>query len=356
MTPITNDTVMDFIRMLINLGGIDFLKEPEMLILNKDGEPRCIDDGDKAKPIQIIVPGMVKDDNYFLFNPLKAVEGNNPAYVWFYMSRGSNIAVITKMIMLKLIELAVAKETADYESLQLIADLSSVCDEQMLTELTKINASDILRIFWNKRLKTAEAQTLLFSDEIETQYKLRKKSWTTIRKIFKTIFDLGDDNTMSKFHYRAVILNIPEIDAKLHVISKLIKKLESWSQIIGVTFEADKFEEHLKNLETYARMYAWFTVRSVVGQNIISNQQKSSGLPLVPPKSADNDTTIKLGSPPVYPQPVQMPQQPMTPYGTSMTPYPMTPYGMPQMSPYGSMGIPMATQPQVVEHDRIPIC
>lgn len=355
MGPITNDTVMEFIRMLVNLGGVDFLKEPEMLILNKEGEPRCIPDGDKQKPIQIIVPGMLKDDNNFLFNPFKTVEGNNPAYNWFYMSRGSNVAVITKMIMMKLIELATAKETADYESLQLIADLSSACDEQMQAELKKINAADILRVFYNKKTKTAEAQTGLFTDEIETQYKLRKKSWTTIRTIFKTIFELQDEDlTMGKFHYRAIILNIPEIDAKLHVISKLIKKLEPWSKIIGVVFEPDKFEEHLQNLEVYSRMYAWFTVRSVNNQDVISNQERSSGLPLKPASVQSDDNRIKIDNPPVYPQPVQMQAQPMSPYGT-MTPYgTMSPYGAP-MNAYGVQAIPVA-QPGVVEHERIPIC
>ena len=347
MGPITNDTVMDFIRQLVNLGGVDFLKEPEMLILNRDGEPRCVSDGDKNKPIQIIVPGMLKDDNNFLFNPFKMVEGNNPAYVWFYTSRGSNIAVITKLIMAKLIELAVAKETTDYESLQLIADLSSVCDEQMQNELKKINAADILRVFYNKKNKTAEAQTGLFTDEIETQYKLRKKTWSTIRTIFKTIFELNEEDiTMSKFRYRAIILNIPEIDAKLHVISKLIKKLEPWSKVIGVTFEADKFEEHLKNLEAYSRMYAWFTVRSVNNQDIISNQERSSGLPLKPESvQTENRNRIKIDNPPVYPQPAPVQAAPITPYGYgAVTPYgAVSPYGAP-ITPYGGQGIPVTQE------------
>lgn len=350
MGPITNDTALDFIRMLVNLGGIDFLKEPEMIILNPQGEARRVADGDKSMPIQIIVPGMVKDDNNFLFNPLKSVEGRNPAYTWFYTSRGNNIAMITKAIMVRLITLAAAKETADYESLKLITDISGSCDEQMVQELSKIelNPADILRIFYDKTIKTAEAQTLLFTDEIETKHKFRRKTWNVLHKIFRTIFELDkDEMTMSKYRYRAVILNIPEIDAKLHVIAKLIRKLEPWAKVIDVTFEPDKFDEHLKNLEAYSRMYAWFTARSINGEMILNNRERSAGLPLLPQSVKTDDTTIKLNS---TPQPVQQIATPapmtaypqMAAYPGQMTAYPMTAYGGSTMS-----AIPM------VEHDRI---
>ena len=338
MNPITNDTVMDFIRMLVNLGGVDLLKEPEMVILDPNGELRKVTAGDSTKPVQIIVPGMVKDDNNFLFNPLKTVEGNNPAYNWFYTSRGNNIAAVTKQIMLQIIGLAIEKETKGYEMLPLITEISDQCDKQVQQDLMKLNAADILRIFYNKKIKTAEAQTMLFTDEIEVQHKFRKRSWTTIRKIFKTIFELDkDDMTMSAYRYRAIVLNIPEIDAKLHVIAKLIAKLDKWGQLVGVNFEPEKFEEHLKNLEAYSRMYAWFTARSVNDQAIISNQQRSAGLPLLPQSVKTDDTTIKLNS---GLMPLQ--NQPMVAY-PAMTAYPpMT------AAPYTTMSaIPM------VEHDRI---
>ena len=353
MGPITNDTALEFIRMLVNLGGIDMLKEPEMLILNPEGEPRCVADGDKNKPIQIIVSGMVKDDNNFLFNPLKTVEGNNPAYTWFYTSRGNNVANATKMIMTHIIGLAVAKETADYETLSLITEISDQCDKQVQQDLLKINASDILRIFYNKKIKTAEAQTLLFSDEIEVQYKLRKKSWNIIRKIFKTIFELDSDEvSMSKLKYRAIILNIPEIDAKLHVISKLIAKLEPWGKLIGINFEAAKFEEHLQNLEAYSRIYAWFTARSINDQAVISNQPRSAGLPLKPQIKEDSNVIhLNNASPGV--QPMMAPMQAYAP----MTAYPQTPmvaYPTPAPIPCGC--VQLAPVPPVAAPDQIPLC
>ena len=343
MNPITNDTVMDFIRMLVNLGGVDLLKEPEMVILGPNGELRQVNDGDKLKPVQIIVPGMIKDDNNFLFNPLKTVEGNNPAYNWFYTSRGNNIAAVTKQIMVQIVGLAIEKETKNYEMLPLITEISDQCDKQVQQDLLKLNSADILRIFYNKKIKTAEAQTMLFTDEIEVQHKFRKRSWMIIRKIFKTIFELdNDDMTMSAYRYRAVILNIPEIDAKLHVIAKLITKLEKWGHLVGVEFEPAKFEEHLKNLESYSRMYAWFTARSVNDKAIISNQQRAAGLPLLPQSVKTDDTTIKLNS-----GMAPMPTQPMVAY-PPMTAYPTNTYAPMTATPYTTMSaIPM------VEHDRI---
>ena len=356
MNPITNDTALEFIRLLVNIGGIDMLKEPEMIILDPEGQPRCVKEGDTTKPIQIIMNGMVKDENNFLFNPFKSVEGNNPAYIWFYTSRCSNVAFITKLIMQKLIQLAVEKETKTYEHLQLITDIAEACDSQMETELMKINAADILRVFYNKKIKTAEGQTMLFSDEIETQYKLRKKSWTTLRKIFSTIFELEEGEvTMSGYMYRATVLHIPEIDAKLHVIGKLIEKLAKWSELIDVKFEPEKFNEHLKNLEQYSRMFAWFTARSVKDQTIISNQTRAEGLPTLP-ASAVSDTTIKLNGtlPTNLPAPTIAASAPAVPVAAPMT-IPMmapAPWSMP-MQPSPFMPSPMAppmpimpTQPQ----------
>ena len=372
MNPITNETALEFIRLLTNLGGVDMLKEPEMIILDPEGNPRCVKDGDQLKPIQIIMSGMVKDDNNFLFNPFKSVEGNNPAYIWFYTSRCNNVAVVTKRIILALVERGVVKEsTNDYEHLQLIADISEACDDKMLQELegAKLNAADILRVFYDKRIKTAEAQTLLFSDEIETQHKLRKKTWATIRKIFRTIFELGDDEmTMSGYQYRAKVMHIPEIDAKLHVLNQIIAKLEKWSHIVNVKFEPEVFSKHLENLEQYSRMFAWFTARSTKeGQTVISNQKKSEGLPLLIDR-AQSDTTIKLNGelpnlqkvpttidPSMTPAPMTIPIGGLPPL-LPPTPAPMT-VSIPVANPYVcAPGLPPLQQQQSFVPDRIPCC
>ena len=362
MNPITNDTVLDFVRRLTNLGGIDYLKEPEMVILDQEGNPRCVTDGDKMKPIQIITSGIVKDENMFLFNPFKNVEGANPAFAWYYTSRGCNLAHLTKMLIAAVIKQAVAKETENYEILHLITEVSSACDEQMHAELMKINAADILRVFYNKKMKTAEAQTVLLTDEIETQYKLRKKSWQTIRKIFRTIFNINeDDTTMSAFKYRAKILGIPEIDAKCHLYGMLLTAMEPWQDLLEIKLEAQEYNAHLENLETYARMYAWFTARTVQEKTVISNQSKSDGLPLRPLEPKTDENTIKLSPASAAPLSPMSPMSPMAPMAP-MSGFAAPTYGQPNpyMAPMQPMYYqqPTLAQPIKVDDgapDRIPI-
>ena len=363
MNPITNDTVLEFIRMLVNMGNIDFLKEPEMVILDKEGNTRMVKEGDKTKPIQLLMSGIVKDDNYFLYNPLKIVEGSNPASNWFWNSRCNNVAMLTQGIMAKVIQLGATKDMENYETLSLITEINDVCDEQLQKELFKINIADLLRFVYNKRFKTCEAQTLIFSDEAEQQYKLRKRSWTALRKIFRTIFGIGEEETtLSKYTYRATILSIPEIDARLHVIGNIITALEPWAKLINVELEAEKFNEHLKNLETYARMYAWFTARSVNGTMVVSNQSKNEQIKL-PTSEQKDDTVIKIPTNTLTPPPqsIPMPMGMGMPMGAPMGVVPGFAPPMPPMQPvpFGQpmMGNPYAAgpmTPQIVYNSQQP--
>ena len=71
MDTLTNNDVLDFIRLLTNLGNVYHLNETNMTIERSDGQQLCVSEGDKIKPIQILFNGMVRDNNYALLNPFK---------------------------------------------------------------------------------------------------------------------------------------------------------------------------------------------------------------------------------------------------------------------------------------------
>ena len=330
MEQITHNDVQDFIKLLVTYGNLYYLDDDLVIHQELDGEKVTVLDEQKQKPLQILHTGMIKDENNFIFNPFKTIEGNNPGLNWFYTSRIMIASGMVKELILKLVELCASKDTKNYDILQLIDGVSELCDNDMLTEFKKITASDYLRIFYNRKVKTAEAQTAIFGDEIELQHKMRKKSWTVLRQLMRNLFKLGkDEYTLSNYKYRATILTIPEIDAKLHVLYMITELLYPWQDLIGQTFDLDGFKHHLENLETYARMCAWFTARTTNNQTVVTG-------------STPQNLPIR--------QDVGIPALPGTPAAASVAPViPSIAVSTPTPAPVVNSGIPalQPTYPQV---------
>ena len=351
MNKLTNQDVQEFIELLVTLGDMNRL-DANMIILDSDGNACTIRDGNTVKSIQILHNGMVKDENNFIFNPFKMIEGNNPAFNWFYNSRMLILSNIIRKIILKIVELSVSKETENYDVLQLLTNVSESCDKLTISELEEINALDYFRIFYNKKTKVAEAQTLIFSDEIESNHKLRKKTWTAVRNLMRNLFKLKEDeSTLSAYNYHATILSIPELDAKLHVMFQVIELMDPWAKMIGYDLRVEDFRKHLENLESYVRMFAWFTAKATNDELVVSNQAPS-GLPVrndistppapvvaaVPAMPAIS-TPVMPAMGMSVPMPVATPGYGMMPEQTAQLVNPFQPTMPPMMQP--TMSVPM---------------
>ena len=300
MADLTNQDVLDFIRQLVNLGNALHLEESNMTIINQKGEEVCVSEAGELKPVQILFSGMVRDENKISLNPFKVVEGANSAQRWFYETRVAVLGTLIKRLIVKLVEIGATKETEGYENISILDDISEACDKTMVDELNKINVSDYLRIFYNKKNKTAEPQTLVFTDAIEEQYKsIRKKTWHTLAALFKKIFKLDDDeSTLAKYGYKATLFDIPEIDSKLHVMGKIMNIIGPLCRSFNKTdIYEESFNKHLENLPAYVRMYAWFTSKAVAPNS--TTQVLSNGAPTAAPQPQWTP------QPQVQPQPVQ---------------------------------------------------
>ena len=319
MNQLTNEDVQAFIELLVTFGGVNSL-DSNMVILEQDGTPHMIQDGDKSKPVQILHNGMVRDYNNYILNPLKMIEGSNPALNWFYMSRMLILSGIIKEIVLKVVELSVSKETENYDVLDLLNGVSESCDKLTISELAKINPADYFRIFYNKKTRTAEAQTMIFNDDIEAEKKLRKKTWVAVRNLMRNLFKLEKDETnLSKYSYHATILSFPEHDAKLHVMSQIIDLLDPWIKMVGHDLRGEEFKKHLENLESYVRMFAWFTAKNSQDKLVVSNHAPA-GLPV-----KQNTNPVIPSVPSVAPAVPVIPTAPAVPTVPVATPT----YGIP---------------------------
>lgn len=308
MADLTNQDVLDFIRQLVNLGNALHLEESNMTIINQKGEEVCVSEAGEVKPVQILFSGMVRDENKISLNPFKVVEGANTAQRWFYETRIAVIGTLLKKLIVRLVEIGATKDTEEYENISILEGISEVCDKTMVDELNKINVSDYLRIFYNKKNKTAEPQTLVFTDAIEEQYKsIRKKTWHALAALFRKIFKLDDDeSTLSKYGYKATLFDVPEIDSKLHVMGKILEIIGPLCRSFTKTdvFE-DSFNKHLANLPAYVRMYAWFTSKAAAPNS--TAQVLSNGAPAAPQWTPQQSNTQSQTSMPVANQPATMP-------------------------------------------------
>ena len=352
MNQISNKDVQEFIELLVTLGGANQL-DKEMIILEPDGTPHEETIEGKKKPLQILHSGMVKTDTTYIFNPLKTVEGSNPAITWFYQSRAIVLAIIIKQIIIHVVELAVSKDTENYDVLQLLTDVSESCDKLTVSELSGINPVDYFQIFYSRKTRTAEAQTLMFSDDAESRYKLRKKTWTAIRNLIRNLFKLEKDEfTLSKYSHHATILSFPEYDAKLHVMSQIIEIIDPWAKLLGYDLRSEDFKKHLENLESYVRMYAFFTAKATRDKLVVNNNT-SNGLPIRDDvKVSATPTITNNGAPTLISSIPQVPTEPTIPppitntYATGCMPNQVVNPFMPQavlpqaMPPVPTMSVP----------------
>ena len=383
---IDNNTVLDFVKLLLGYTNYT-LDDVRGTILTNEGKECTVEDpiDRQVKPVRVVRPGMADDKGFTNLNPFIVLEGVQPALDWFYLTRLCGLSAMIKKTIVGCVKTGVEGKSEDYEALGLISGLSEKFDAQMVTELEKINCLDVFKIFYNKSTKTAEAQTELFTEGIEKQHKFRKKTWNVVRTLFLKVLGLEKDDDLKKFKYKATILNIPDVDAKLHVFGAVMAAAKPYiEKIMGVDLRLDDFNAHMKNLETYVKLCAWIT--TAVGKN----NQTTAGRPawtdipvsprttpgmaipikptngMMPSLAADTSrmpaatpigsTTITGMMPPAAATPP--PAIPVQGYGMmppAYAPQPTTMVGMmPGVSMYGAPA-PVQTSGRIPEGVRIPI-
>ena len=261
MTQIDNNTVLEFIRLLLQYTKYS-MDETRGTILNEEGKECTIEDpiDRQVMPIRIVRPNMVYDRTFTDLNPFVVLEGVQPATDWFYATRIMGLSVWIKKTLVACVKTGVEGKSEEYDKLGFISGLSEKFDAQMVSEIEKINAADVFKIFYNKSTKTAEAQTELFTEELEKRHKFRKKTWTTVRALFLKLLGIEKEEDMARFTYKTSVLRIPDIDAKLHVFGAILNVVgKVIEQFTGADMHVKEFMKHLDNVEGYGKLYSWVT-------------------------------------------------------------------------------------------------
>lgn len=308
MIEVTPQTIMDFTKLLIECGDV-YEVQPDYTIKNKmTGETVQIVQGKQPKPLMIFHEGASCLNDVAWLNPFKENLGVSRERDWFFGVITTIGGVLTRYIMLKLIDDGVKKVDDNYDQFELMSKISSKVDEQMVNEVTKIGSSAFIRVCYNKKDKSAEAQTDLFGKEIHDAFpKFRKKTWEVIETIFEEIYgstDLGD------YKYRAKLINIPETEAKLAVSIAILKAVGPYARdILGKDLHENELEQHMEVLEGYSRLYAW----APVNQEVSNKQAQQTSTP--PWATQNSIVPLPTGNVPI---PVTATGPSMLPFGQSM--------------------------------------
>lgn len=253
---INPDTIFDFTKRLVELGGIYKINDDLSITNTVSDNVIAIPSGKKSIPLKVFKDGM-ESGEFALLMPYKEQLGINREREWFFDSLQIIIGNLIKELTLKIIKDAVEKKDDNYSQYALMNKIAGLADETMLKEVEKLRAHDFIFINYNKKLKTASAQTRIVDEELlEEHGRFRKKSWEVIQTLFNEFIGTTDPEEL--YTYQSTILSIPETDAKLHVIIALAKALGAYVRdILEIDLGEDILEQHLANLEGYGKLHAW---------------------------------------------------------------------------------------------------
>ena len=330
MKAITKDTLLDFETKLIELGELYKVNEDHTITSRATDQLVTVMDGKTSKTVVFFYEGMLMNKDLYIFNPFKESIGINPARDWFYGELNAIVGMMLKALMVRVVKDAVNKDDGNYKQFPLMSRIMDKVDEAMIDEIEKIRTLDLILIFYNKTKKTAEAQCAVLTDEYRQQHtKFRKKTWEVLEILIEAF--LGTLEVSETYNYTATLLNIPETDAKLHVIIGLVRTLHPWCRdITGLDLHIAELDEHLEALEGYAKLYAWVSQSSALSTATQSVAPWNRGLP-----TTANNQPAQVVPAWATPPPPQMLQP------VSVVPA----YSMPQPCSYAGPGMPVSAVP-----------
>ena len=256
MMEITADNLLAFEKLLIEIGGIYKLCDDMTIENTTTGKKVAIPQGASNKLLVVFKQGIPCGD-YAILNPFKEVLGNSKQREWFFNTLQMVVAGLVKSSMIKICKDIVMKNDENNLQFPLMSRIMDKVDETTIDELDKVRTSDIFIIFYNKKTKTAEAQSNLFTEDFKSAHsKFRKKTWEVLKVFMEEFF--GTTELENEFVYQAKSVTIPETDAFLNVLIGIIRTVGTWiKDITGQDLHQHELSEHMEVLEGYAKLYAW---------------------------------------------------------------------------------------------------
>lgn len=264
---IKRDNLFDFLKLLIELGGVYRVNDDFFIVQTDDDEPVRIVVGKKAMPIMVYHENM-KTGDHLVLNPFVETLGAAPERQWFFTTQSVILGWTLKRMAEKLIEAVNGKVEEDYKTLELISPYLALIDTKTAKELEPIVGNNWLRLNYFKKTKTIEVCSDLLDEEYVKSFgtKIRKKTWELIQGLLEVFLQTDD---LSAFGYKATIIGMQEADATFHSTAKIAAAIDGYVKLLLKTdMHVAEFMQHLQYLETYHKLSAWFVAPTIVEPKI----------------------------------------------------------------------------------------
>lgn len=278
---INNDTVYEFLKLLVELGGVNYIDKDQVIhssatdapigvVLSKDAQP---------KPVALFKNGSSVNNNVVFLNPLVENLAKHPEREWFFNHLCVFPGSMLKYTLSCIVEAATSKKKdVDYAAMDVVTQFMDKIDTKMLTEIDRIKAAEWGYIFYDNKDHVAQLQSDIFNEELEKKLKgkVRKASWDVFRGFMASIF--GTDRIEENFTYTATMIGLPKADAVFHVLISAVSKMSSTvKKATDIDLHPTLLKNHLQNLEPYHKLWAWFTTGTA--QQSVDKAKPASNVP-----------------------------------------------------------------------------
>lgn len=252
-----------FVRDLIELGGVYKVDSTDFVVDTVDGTAATIDVKGQSKPI-MLWSEKAKLGDHVLLNIFGETVNTTDERNWFYTFISMLPGHILRNMMTAIINAALSKEQDKaYEAMDVISPFVKDIDEKTKTELQLLGPKDIATIVYHKPSKTAQLQTRIFEDEFRAVFgkKIRTKTWKLFEAMFKTLMNIENEQQMSDtFKITANILGMKQTDSMVRVLVKFAENVDSYARILlGQEFKLGNLISGVNNLELFFGIMRVFT-------------------------------------------------------------------------------------------------
>lgn len=261
---ISHQDITAFTKLLIEIGGVLKVDDEYVIRLKDKDEPIMLsEEGKEPAVIKIYHNNRIPGD-YYVLNLFKESQFLRPEQRWFFDSAALPTMTMTLvLIMRRLINLYINKEENNDKLVQLssiisISDKSAPTDK-MKKEISSIQYSDILKLYYKQQMKTGEIQSSLNDEEVKKKYKnISKKTWAFIDDIFSSLFNTTPDGLADLFKYVTITTAAPKCEGHIVLIYRFYKRLEEVCGLLEIeTTDIEEFAEHARYIEQYQQLASW---------------------------------------------------------------------------------------------------
>ena len=280
------DQVYEFMKTLVELGGVYFVDNKHCLCHTEDRSPVGVEIGEgsnKKRMIALFKEGERPPQNSVYLNPFVELIGDHPELDKFNTIIGILPGCLVLRTMMDITELILSKkDDAKYKTAAIFSKFVGKVDEKFLGELQKIRPVDAGCIAYDGKKYIAQLQSMLVTDKWAEEHKgkLRKSSLKTIREMAETIYGT---ETPHKNVYTGTLPPCKRFDAVIHVLVETLSMIAPVVEpITKIELHVDELKKHVEQLPAYHKAMQWLATSTASPQKTTPVLDKVASKHVVP--------------------------------------------------------------------------